>query len=70
LAVPIRAELETHLGVFGPEELRNIADAFEAALKDLGLTDRKDPVTIMLAKLTLNSLSKGNSPPRRYARGS
>jgi hypothetical protein len=54
-----RAELETHLGMFGPEELRNIADAFEAALKDLGLTDRKDPVTIMLAKLTVELAKQG-----------
>jgi hypothetical protein len=59
LAVPIRAELEAHLGVFGPEELRNIADAFEAALKDLGLTDRKDPVTLMLAKLTIELAKQG-----------
>jgi hypothetical protein len=59
LAVPIRAELETHLGMFGPEELRDIADAFEAALKDLGLTDRKDPVTIMLAKLTVELAKQG-----------
>ncbi len=45
--------------MFGPEELRNIADAFEAALKDLGLTDRKDPVTIMLAKLTVELAKQG-----------
>jgi hypothetical protein len=45
--------------MFGPEELRNISDAFEAALKDLGLTDRKDPVTIMLAKLTVELAKQG-----------
>jgi hypothetical protein len=57
--VPIRAELAANLGVFGPEELRDIAAAFEALLKELGLTDRQDPATIMLAKLTIELAKQG-----------
>jgi len=57
--VPIRMELAANLGVFGPEELDDIAKAFEAALKELGFTDRTDPVTIMLAKLTIELAKQG-----------
>jgi hypothetical protein len=56
-AVPIGLLLEANPGVFGPEELRDIAKAFEAVLKDMGLTDRKDPITLMLAKLTIELVS-------------
>jgi hypothetical protein len=56
---PIQVLLQTDSGVFGPEELKDIATAFEAALKDLGLTDRKDPVTIMLAKLMIELAKQG-----------
>lgn len=40
-------------------ELKDIVTAFEAALKDLGLTDRKDPFTIMLAKLMIEIARQG-----------
>jgi hypothetical protein len=33
----------TGSAVFGPAQLKGIAAAFQAVLKDLGLTDRKDP---------------------------
>jgi hypothetical protein len=58
-AVPIRAMLEANPGVFGPEELRDIVTAFEAVMKDMGLTDRKDPATIMLAKLMIELAKQG-----------
>jgi hypothetical protein len=48
--VPIQSLLKQAAGVFGPEELKDIAATFEAARERLGLTDRNDPVTIMLAK--------------------
>ena len=58
-SLPIRPLLAAESGVFGPEEIEDIARAFEAALKDLGLTDREDPVTIMLAKLTIELAKQG-----------
>jgi hypothetical protein len=57
--VPIRAELAANLGVFGPEELEDIVTAFEAVMKDMGLTDRADPATIRLAKLTIELAKRG-----------
>jgi hypothetical protein len=57
--VPVRDLLKAESAVFGPEELNDIAAAFEAALKDLGLTDRTDPATLMLAKLTIELAKQG-----------
>jgi len=57
--VPIRALLEENSGIFGPDELLDIAKAFEDVLKDLGLTDRTDPATLMLAKLTIELAKQG-----------
>jgi hypothetical protein len=57
--VPIRAELAANLGVFGPEELEDIVTAFEAVMKDMGLTDRTDPATLMLAKIMIELAKQG-----------
>ncbi len=57
--MPIRPLLEENSAVFAPEELKAIAEAFEAVLKDMGLTDREGPVTIMLAKLTIELAKQG-----------
>jgi hypothetical protein len=51
--------LKAESGIFGPEELKAIAAAFEAARERLGLTDRTDPATIMLAKLTIELAKQG-----------
>lgn len=32
-------------GAFGPEEIEVMKSAYEAALIDLGVTDRNDPIT-------------------------
>jgi hypothetical protein len=58
-AVPIRDLLKAESAVFGPEELKDIVTAFEAVMKDMGLTDRTDPSTIMLAKLTIELAKQG-----------
>lgn len=57
--MPIWPLLEENSAVFAPEELKAIAEAFEAVLKDMGLTDREGPVTIMLAKLTIELAKQG-----------
>jgi hypothetical protein len=57
--VPIRSLLRGNSGVFGPKELKDIAEAFEAARKDLGLGDGIDPATMMLAKLTIELAKQG-----------
>jgi len=57
--VPIRDLLKAQSGVFGPDELRDIATAFEAAREQLGLNDRTAPATMMLAKLTIELAKQG-----------
>jgi hypothetical protein len=58
-AVPIRDVLEAESAVFGAAELKDIVTAFEAVMKDMGLTDRTDPATIMLGKLTIELAKQG-----------
>jgi hypothetical protein len=58
-AVPVRDLLKAGSAVFGPDELTDIVTAFEAVMKDMGLTDRPDPATIMLAKLTIELAKQG-----------
>jgi hypothetical protein len=57
--MPIRDLLKAESGAFGPDELRDIAAAFEAARERLGLTDREDPATVMLARLTIELAKQG-----------
>ena len=58
-AVPVRQLLAASPGVFGPDELRDIIQAFEDVLKELGLSDRRDPATLMVAKLTIELANQG-----------
>ena len=51
--------LNVESGVFGPDETRDIVAAFEALLKELGLTDRSAPATLMLAQLTIEVARQG-----------
>jgi hypothetical protein len=70
LDVPIRAILETEYGpVFEPEEVTAIAAAFEAALSKLRLTDRKDPMTMTIAKLIIQLAKDGERDPQRLCDG-
>jgi hypothetical protein len=70
LDVPIRAILETEYGpVFEPEDVRAITAAFEAALSKLRLTDRKDPMTMTLAKLIIRLATDGERDPQRLCDG-
>ena len=39
--------------------IREITAAFEAVLKDMGLTDRNDPATLMVAKLAIDLAKQG-----------
>jgi hypothetical protein len=46
--MPIRPLLEGEGAVFGPEEIAGITAAFDDALKQLGLVDRKDPIVLVV----------------------
>ena len=64
--MPIRALLEKHYwSAFGPEDIANLTAAFEAALSKLELVDRKDPMTMTVAKLIIELAKNGERDPKK-----
>jgi hypothetical protein len=55
--MPITRLLQT--SVFNPEEVREIVYAFESALAALGLNDRRDPTTDLVAKAIIECAKAG-----------
>lgn len=60
--MPIRPLLE-HDHSFGPDEIAKIVAAFEDALRALRLTNRSDPVTLMVAKTIFEAVKQGEYDP-------
>jgi hypothetical protein len=52
-------------GTFGPEEIKAMTAAYEAALLDLGLVDRVDPITEIVATAIVSITSMGERDPQR-----
>jgi len=50
-------------GSFGPAEIRAMTAAYEAALLDLGLIDRDDPITEIVATAIVSVTSMGECDP-------
>ncbi|MBV1698439.1 MAG: hypothetical protein KGQ47_08820 [Hyphomicrobiales bacterium] len=50
-------------GSFGPAEIKAMTAAYEAALLDLGLTDRDDPATEIVATAIVNITGLGVLDP-------
>jgi hypothetical protein len=50
-------------GSFGPDEIKIMTNAYEAALIDLGIADRNDPFTELIAKSILNVAATGSAMP-------
>jgi hypothetical protein len=50
-------------GAFGPEEIEAMTAAYEAALVDLGLVDRDDPITEIVAAAIVTVTSMGERDP-------
>jgi hypothetical protein len=50
---------------FGPEEIQRMTTAYEEALRVLGLTDRADPMTEILAKKIIEIAQTGERDPVR-----
>jgi hypothetical protein len=61
--VPIRPLLEAEAGAFGPDDVRALASAFEASLRDLGLVDRGDPAVLLVAKRVIALAKEGSRDP-------
>jgi hypothetical protein len=50
-------------GSFGPDEIEAMTAAYEGALIDLGLTNRDDPITELIAKSIVNVTATGVRDP-------
>jgi hypothetical protein len=50
-------------GSFGPEEVKAMTAAYEAALLELGLVDRDDPITEIVATAIVSITSMGERDP-------
>jgi hypothetical protein len=50
-------------GSFGPDEIKAMTAAYEAALVNLGLADRDDPITEIVASAIVTVTSKGERDP-------
>ena len=49
---------------FGADEIKVMKLAYEAALSELGVTNRDDPIADLLAKVVVNITSSGEHNPR------
>ena len=56
-------------GAFGPDEIAVLSTAFEAALRELKLVDRTDPVAEWVAKRIIELASQGERDPDRLREG-
>ena len=54
-------------GSFGPDEIESMTAAYERALLDLGLADRNDPLTEIIAKAIVNVTATGERNPQVIA---
>jgi hypothetical protein len=52
---------------FGPEDIAQLAAGLESALTNLGIADRNDPTTNLLAKLIIQLGKDGERDPTRLA---
>jgi hypothetical protein len=44
---------------FGPEEIKLMTDAYDVALDQLGITNREDPLTELIAKYVMEEAQTG-----------
>jgi hypothetical protein len=54
---------------FGPDQIDVLVTAFEDTLKMLGLVDRDDPATLMVAQRIVELAKQGERDPRRLREG-
>jgi hypothetical protein len=51
-------------GSFGPDEIEVMKAAYEAALLDVGVATRDDPITELIAKSIVNVVATGERDPK------
>jgi hypothetical protein len=52
-------------GSFGPDEIEVMKSAYEAALIEVDVIDRDDPITELIAKSIVNVTATGERDPRQ-----
>lgn len=52
-------------GSFGPDDIEVMKAAYEAALVDVGVTNREDPITELIAKSIVNVTASGKRDPKQ-----
>ena len=62
--MPIRILLKDNL-VFTPEDAKVLVAVFEKTLKALGLVDRDDPATLLVAQKVIEAAKLGQRDPER-----
>jgi hypothetical protein len=50
---------------FGPDEITCMAAGYECALRELGLADRQDPITEVIAKKIIELSRDGERDPKQ-----
>jgi len=50
---------------FGPDDIKVLSDAFDSALRELKLVDRRDPATELIAKRIIELAQRGERDPDR-----
>jgi hypothetical protein len=50
---------------FAPDDVKVLSEAFEAALRELNLVDRRDPATELVAKRIIELAQRGERDPVR-----
>jgi hypothetical protein len=66
-SMPIQKLLEQQS--FEPEDIQVLSSAFEEALRELGLVDRTDPATQLVAKRIIELAQRGERDPIRLREG-
>jgi hypothetical protein len=51
-------------GSFGPDEIEVMKAAYEAALVEIGVANRDDPITELIAKSIVNVTATGERDPK------
>ncbi len=51
-------------GSFGPDEINAMKAAYDAALIEVGVSDRDDPITELIAKSIVNVAATGERDPK------
>jgi hypothetical protein len=63
-AVPLQSLISGN-PAFGPEEIAVMSAAFDETLRSLGLVDRSDPATLLVAKTIFQLAQEGEHDPDR-----